>query len=658
MASKALTDARTKLAAHGMSIQKTDAGDYRVYPKGSRNPDEGYFTDDLDDAVATGIDMAARRTKETPMRDDRDHRMVTLHDDDALQLMQHWWGSQNDPLYAIYSMGGQHEAWVFQDAIANLASDIAKVKKLGKDKFQLGKGTFNEAEINELHIIHDGLVAALAGQDVGEGRHQVVADFNTLPDLVRHAQGEGATHVLVSRASKTKIYFPRSDGQYDEVIAWRERGYWHTQRRGQGEIVGGIGDMPARAEPIETYLARSGRQAELQAEVRDYIAVDNRGRRIPGGGPFKDYGEAKRHAEKAGGYVEFTMGEAGRRHAVRDPSELRYEIEKTRNGWTVVAYSPSGVRMPLTTYPTYDAAVAGMPADKAAMSNPSYKTMGEARRERRTSSERILARAEKAGAKYAQDQIAGEHFMQWVRDQVAEAKEMQRRDPSSVFPLETKADYKKLARNMLQQLEWDTKRDMDWREILELTGTASGEITSGVPKAFFSGFTQELKASHTVDWLADEIEYFDKGEKAVGEAKRERRKPGHPTPTVWTRQNTKLATWFERDRAHVDLQTLDGATIIEWWDEAVHEAVEDGFLNPRDWHGSAVKYANYIGAQPTRAAGRRAIKRQEAGEHRRALPPSPLPVLPGAPRALPPGPRARRPPPRPAEARRHTRRRR
>jgi hypothetical protein len=69
-------------------------------------------------------------------------------------------------------------------------------------------------------------------------------------------------------------------------------------------------------------------------------------------------------------------------------------------------------------------------------------------------------------------------------------------------------------------------------------------------------------------------------------------------PTVWTEQNTEIHTWFERDRAHVDLRTLDGVTIIEWWDEAVNEAVEDGFLDPRDWHESAVEYANYIGAEP------------------------------------------------------------
>ena len=60
--------------------------------------------------------------------------------------------------------------------------------------------------------------------------------------------------------------------------------------------------------------------------------------------------------------------------------------------------------------------------------------------------------------------------------------------------------------------------------------------------------------------------------------------------------NTELHTWFERDRAHVELRNADtDKTIIEWWDDAVAEAVEDGFLDPRDWEGSAKEYAASIG---------------------------------------------------------------
>ena len=63
-----------------------------------------------------------------------------------------------------------------------------------------------------------------------------------------------------------------------------------------------------------------------------------------------------------------------------------------------------------------------------------------------------------------------------------------------------------------------------------------------------------------------------------------------------TLQNTEIRTWFERDRMHVELVHADSdATIVEWWDKEVSEAIEDGFLNPSDYHGSAVEYANEIG---------------------------------------------------------------
>jgi len=63
-----------------------------------------------------------------------------------------------------------------------------------------------------------------------------------------------------------------------------------------------------------------------------------------------------------------------------------------------------------------------------------------------------------------------------------------------------------------------------------------------------------------------------------------------------TIEETELHTWFERDRAHVEVRLRDSQeTLIEWWDEAVNEAIEDGFLNPRDYHGSAFEYARYLG---------------------------------------------------------------
>lgn len=63
--------------------------------------------------------------------------------------------------------------------------------------------------------------------------------------------------------------------------------------------------------------------------------------------------------------------------------------------------------------------------------------------------------------------------------------------------------------------------------------------------------------------------------------------------------STECRTWFERDRQHVNLvNKLTDETIIEFWDESVSEAIEDGFLNPRDYHQSAYDYAKYIGILP------------------------------------------------------------
>lgn len=57
-------------------------------------------------------------------------------------------------------------------------------------------------------------------------------------------------------------------------------------------------------------------------------------------------------------------------------------------------------------------------------------------------------------------------------------------------------------------------------------------------------------------------------------------------------EQTEIHTWFERDRAHVELRSKKTEeTIVEWWDEDVRQAVEDGFLSARAWHVSAYAYA-------------------------------------------------------------------
>jgi hypothetical protein len=64
--------------------------------------------------------------------------------------------------------------------------------------------------------------------------------------------------------------------------------------------------------------------------------------------------------------------------------------------------------------------------------------------------------------------------------------------------------------------------------------------------------------------------------------------------------DTELLTWFERDRAHVELRNkLDDSTIVEWWDEDLSEAIEDGSLNPRDYYSSAYEYAEVCGLLPS-----------------------------------------------------------
>lgn len=59
---------------------------------------------------------------------------------------------------------------------------------------------------------------------------------------------------------------------------------------------------------------------------------------------------------------------------------------------------------------------------------------------------------------------------------------------------------------------------------------------------------------------------------------------------------TEIHTWFERDRQHVELRdVLTEKTIVEWWDKEVTEAIRDGFLDPKDFHGSAFYYADSLG---------------------------------------------------------------
>jgi hypothetical protein len=149
--------------------------------------------------------------------------------------------------------------------------------------------------------------------------------------------------------------------------------------------------------------------------------------------------------------------------------------------------------------------------------------------------QQILVDAERAGADYAQEQIGSSHFHNWVYEQMVEAEQMRQADPSSVFPIESPTDANKLARNMLQQLQWDTKRAMDTQEILELSG-ASGVFSAGsadwvrdtygiterdVSSAFYTGFDEKLQKPSNRQWLTDLILEFN--EELRGSGAREMR---------------------------------------------------------------------------------------------------------------------------------------
>ena len=93
---------------------------------------------------------------------------------------------------------------------------------------------------------------------------------------------------------------------------------------------------------------------------------------------------------------------------------------------------------------------------------------------------------------------------------------------------------------------------------------------------------------------------------------------------------TELHSWFERDRAHVELRnTATQETIVEWWDEAVHEAIEYGFLrtshaNPRgipnrSLHHSAYEYARDHGLLPDDPNAKRLERNRKARERRAGI---------------------------------------
>lgn len=153
----------------------------------------------------------------------------------------------------------------------------------------------------------------------------------------------------------------------------------------------------------------------------------------------------------------------------------------------------------------------------------------------RENDEEVPPDAEAAGAQYAQDQLKSDYFANWILDQLYEASRM---DPKDVLPLETKQDAMEIAKNMLQQLQWDTSRDLEPREIARLIGV--DDTSREDVKEFFKGFRETLNMNRT--WLADELLEL-KGQMRDGGVSEAKRKPRTGTPVRYKNDLFEVLAW-------------------------------------------------------------------------------------------------------------------
>ena len=56
-------------------------------------------------------------------------------------------------------------------------------------------------------------------------------------------------------------------------------------------------------------------------------------------------------------------------------------------------------------------------------------------------------------------------------------------------------------------------------------------------------------------------------------------------------KNLHVSTWFERDRAYIALLDDDDRVIVEFCDEEVNQAIEDGFIDMRHLKKSLIEHA-------------------------------------------------------------------
>lgn len=130
-----------------------------------------------------------------------------------------------------------------------------------------------------------------------------VADFSTLPELIKHARSDlGATHVA-GNGAETRVYFPRGDGQYEEATVWQKGNYWHATGPGARQVVR---SLPRGAQPLTSQTMRRASEAGTRGSAQDRErSLDRLYGHTRGRDPYpfpsdRDRGIAKLHGPKSG----------------------------------------------------------------------------------------------------------------------------------------------------------------------------------------------------------------------------------------------------------------------------------------------------------------------------------------------------------------------
>jgi hypothetical protein len=263
----------------------------------------------------------------------------------------------------------------------------------------------------------------------------------------------------------------------------------------------------------------------------------------------------------------------------------RFLIDPSADGdWILWSVDPkTGLQTKkIGRYPTAaDAKDAARTRDSLKEETPMPRKTPKSRREPspKQEGEQIIEAADKAGADYANEQVGGDHFRDWVSEQVAEAERMRASDPDSVFPSDTPDGAKRAARNMLQQLEWDTKRQMDQREILELSGATGvfglgsedwvrdtyGITVKDVTDAFFAAFDAELEKPAVRQWLTDLILEINEDVRGVRKSELVRDGDSPEKSVLW--RDIKPGSSVERVGRSYFVTLPDGSRASVYWSD-------------------------------------------------------------------------------------------